>query len=75
VPLRTARAGLIQVRARYSVQQNDGLAMCSASRPTCPLERIVRGAASGDVLDPGTVVHPEDVAETARRVGRVLQPG
>ncbi|SNR52495.1 acetoacetate--CoA ligase [Blastococcus mobilis] len=47
----------------------------NGKRLEVPLKRIVRGAAPGDVLDSGVVVHPEDVLETARRVSRVLQPG
>jgi len=45
----------------------------NGKRLEIPPERVVRGAALGDVLDAG-VVHPDDVLETTRRVGRVLQP-
>lgn len=45
----------------------------TGKRLEIPLKRTVQGAA-GDAVDLGVVVNPEDFAETADRIGRVLQP-
>ena len=44
----------------------------TGKRLEIPLKRLVQGGAQGDVLDPGVLLHPEDIDDTVRRVRQAL---
>ncbi|MEU6263596.1 acetoacetate--CoA ligase [Saccharopolyspora shandongensis] len=46
----------------------------NGKRLEIPLKRMIQGAVLRDVLDPGAVLRPEALDETARRVSCALQP-